>query len=280
MILTGHRSPYFATLPVWGWVAPYAIQSAFVLRGAWPATATDFPSQETGAIPLAVRYNIRIIANYIPRHKPTVKTALIPMEQHPIYLRPANPTHEEGLLFARYLDQAAEGFFRFMLGRRVAEIVAEAYLQPCHDLSYQNAIFAERDGVIVGMATSFTAEQRRQFSDEPLTKAAGSWALRFHVLGIICAPLWRVLDTVAEGDSYLLAIAVDVDLRGEGVGSILIDANEEKARAAGSKRLALDVSAKNTGGRRLYERRGMAVESGWPKARFVSPILLRMVKDL
>ena len=202
------------------------------------------------------------------------------MDQHPIRLRAAEPTHEEGLHFARYLDQAAEGFFRFLLGRRVAEIVAEAYIEPGHDLSYKNATFAVRDGAIVGMATSFTAEQRRQFSDEPLTNAVGSWALRYYVLGTIGAPLWRVLDTVAEGDSYLLAIAVDAALRGEGVGSILIDATEEKARAAGSQRLALDVSAKNTGGRRLYERRGMTVESGWPSSRFFRPILLRMTQDL
>jgi hypothetical protein len=35
------------------------------------------------------------------------------MDRHSIILRAANPTVDEGLAFARYLDEAAEGFFRF-----------------------------------------------------------------------------------------------------------------------------------------------------------------------
>ena len=46
-------------------------------------------------------------------------------------------------MYARYLDEAAEGFFRFMLGRRVADIVAAAYIQPDNDCSYQNVTFPE-----------------------------------------------------------------------------------------------------------------------------------------
>ena len=38
------------------------------------------------------------------------------MDRHSIILRAAKPTLDEGLAFARYLDEAAEGFFRFMLG--------------------------------------------------------------------------------------------------------------------------------------------------------------------
>ena len=62
------------------------------------------------------------------------------MDRHSIVLRAANPTFDEGLAFARYLDEAAEGFFRFMLGRRVGYITATAFAQPDHDLSYQNGL--------------------------------------------------------------------------------------------------------------------------------------------
>jgi hypothetical protein len=34
--------------------------------------------------------------------------------QQAIVLRPAKSTQEEGLVYARYLDQATDGFFRFM----------------------------------------------------------------------------------------------------------------------------------------------------------------------
>ena len=81
------------------------------------------------------------------------------MEPQTIILRPAKPTYDEGLVFAHYLDKAFEGFLGFLLGRRTSDIVATAFIQPDHDFSHQNTTFAERDNVIVGMATGYTAEQ-------------------------------------------------------------------------------------------------------------------------
>jgi len=202
------------------------------------------------------------------------------MDRHSIVLRAAKPTFDEGLVFARYLDEAAEGFFRFMLGGRAAQIVAEAYTQSDNDYSFQNVIIAEHDQLIVGVASGFTAEQRRRFSDQPLKQAAGFPALRMRAVRILCAPLLRILTTIADGDFYLLAIAIDKEIRGEGVGSALMDSIEERARASGSTRLSLDVSAKNEGARRLYERRGMSVESEWPKVRLIPRLFVRMTKTL
>ena len=100
------------------------------------------------------------------------------MDQHSIILRAAKPTIDEGFVFARYLEEVAEGFFRFMLGPRVTDIIATAYTHPNHDYSYENVTFAEYDKVIVGMASGFTAEQHRRFSDQPLKHAAGNRTLR------------------------------------------------------------------------------------------------------
>jgi hypothetical protein len=58
-------------------------------------------------------------------------------EKAPISLRPAAPTVEDGLVFSRLLDQAQEGYFRAMLGRRAGDIIARAFTRPSHDLSYQ-----------------------------------------------------------------------------------------------------------------------------------------------
>jgi ribosomal protein S18 acetylase RimI-like enzyme len=180
-------------------------------------------------------------------------------------VRNAKPTFDEGLACGRYLDEAAEGFFRFMLGQQYKHIIAKAYIQPDHSYSFQNVTFVEHDEHIVGMALGFTAEQNRRFSDQPLKEAAGHRALRMRIVKMLFAPMLRILKTIADGDFYLLAIAIDNELRGEGVGSALMDSVEERARASGSTRLSLDVSAKNQGARRLYERRGMTVESQWPK---------------
>lgn len=182
-----------------------------------------------------------------------------------IHLRAANPTIGDGLAFARYLDQAAEGFFRIMLGRRADEVVAKAFAMPDHGLSYQNATFAERDGVIVGMASGYPAEQRRRTSLQPLKEAAGPHHLRFSIVRTLFAPMMRIIDSIGADEFYLLAIAVDEVLRGQGVGSALADAIEARARAVGKTRLSLDVSAGNTNARRFYEERGMTVASRWPK---------------
>ena len=203
------------------------------------------------------------------------------MEQHSINLRPANPTLDEGLMFARYLDQAAEGFFRFMLGRDSEQIIATAFSQPDHDLSYQNVTFAECNNVIVGMASGYTAEQHRQSSFQPLTQAAGRLHLRMWSVLILFAPIIRIIDSVADDDFYLQAIAVDKELRGAGVGSTLMDYFEKQARINGSKRLCLDVSAQNETALRFYECRGMTVESQWPKRLPIPGLTFyRMVKTL
>jgi len=203
------------------------------------------------------------------------------MDARAITLRPAGPTLDDGLAFARYLDEAAEGFFRFMLGGRAEHIIAAAFAHPDHDLSYQRVTFAERGNVIVGMVSGYTAEQHRCSSREPLKQAAGKRNLRMRIVLILFAPLMRIVDSIGDDDFYLQAIAVDDELRGEGVGSIMMDALEERARATGSARLSLDVSANNEGACRFYERRGMAVTSQWPR-RLAIPRLTfyRMTKEL
>jgi ribosomal protein S18 acetylase RimI-like enzyme len=172
---------------------------------------------------------------------------------------------DEGLAFDRYLNEAAEGFFRFMLGREAGHIIARAFIEPGHDLSYQNVTFAECKSVIVGMVSGYTTKQHRRSSRQPLEEAAGRHYLRMKIVMILFAPLMRIIDSVADGDFYLQAIAVDKEFRGDGVGSLLMNSLEERAHASGSTRLSLDVSTRNKKARRFYERHGMTVESQWPK---------------
>jgi hypothetical protein len=66
-------------------------------------------------------------------------------KDHAISLRPAKPEFEEGLQFAQYLEQAAECFFRTMLDRQSDSIIATAFIEPGHSLSYENVKFVEVD---------------------------------------------------------------------------------------------------------------------------------------
>jgi len=203
------------------------------------------------------------------------------MDQHSIIIRPARPDLEEGRAYARYLDEAAEGFIRFMYGRDYERIIEEAFIKPDNDYSFENAIAAECDGVIVGMASGFTAAQRRSFSDEPLKESAGSATLRIKLVKLLFAPIMRIIYNIPDSDYYVLAIALDKDARGMGIGTMLLDAMEERGREIGSARLSLDVAAGNKGARRLYERRGMTVESQWPRRLPVSKLTFyRMVKPV
>ena len=168
-----------------------------------------------------------------------------------------------------------------MLGRGCSEVIAQAFLQSGHDLSYQHVIFAERGDRLVGMASGYSAEQHRRSSEQPLREAAGYRAIRMAVVGLLCWPLLRFLDTLAEGDFYLQAIAVDRAFRGQGIGSVLIDAVEERARGCGSARFTLDVSTTNNPARKLYENRGMSVTSTSPGILFFTNLrAVRMTKRL
>ncbi len=203
-----------------------------------------------------------------------------PMSQHPVTLRAANPTFEDGQACARYADVASEGFMRVMFGRRFEDIIATAFIQPDHDLSYQNVIFAERDDAIVGMTLAYTAEQHRLSSRQPQRKAAGTLRLRMRIVEVVLAPLMRLNDSIEEGDFYLQFIAVDKAIRIGGVGSVLMDDFEEQAHTSGSTRLSLDVSTENEVARRFYEARGWVVEWGWPKVWFMPSLSVRMTKPL
>jgi ribosomal protein S18 acetylase RimI-like enzyme len=202
------------------------------------------------------------------------------IEEQSISLRPAKPEFEEGLLFAHFLDLAAEGFFRFMLGCKSESIIATAFIDSGHTLSYENVIFAEIDKKIVGMSSTFTENQHRMFSDEPLRRATKRNAIRMQLVRILFAPLWRILETIPEGDFYVQGIAIEPEFRGRGIGSLLMKDIENRAKASGSSRLSLDVSAKNNDARRLYKRLGMIESSAWPNSRFLPTVFIRMSKYL
>ena len=201
------------------------------------------------------------------------------MAEYTVKIRPAEPTFDEGLVYAKYLDEAFEGFFRRLLGRQVANIVAEAFVQPNHAFSHRHALFAETNETIVGMAAGYTFERRRDFSDQPLKQAAGIHVLSKVGAALLCFRL-RFLGKLAEGDFYLQAIAVDATLRGEGIGSALLDSIEDRAGKCGATRFFLDASAGNNDAIRFYKRHGMAIQSTWPSFPLMPSFVVQMTKPL
>ncbi len=184
-------------------------------------------------------------------------------ETPPISLRPAVPTAEDGLAFARLLDEAQEGYFRAALGRRAADVIARAFTEPDHELSYQHVTLAEQSGQIVGMHSGYTAEAHRHFTDGALRAVAGWRGYRLAAFTRLTRRMVRFMNTLSGGDFYVRALAA------------------EPAHAAGSARLALDVAAKNRRARRLYERLGMTAEAESPRwFGLPNTNLIRMTKSL
>jgi ribosomal protein S18 acetylase RimI-like enzyme len=202
------------------------------------------------------------------------------MSSRALTIRPANPTNEDGVFFARFMNMAADGAFRKMFGPRFEEIVTMAYLRPNHDLSCEYAVFAEIDGVVVGMASGYTAEQHARFSDVPLKEAAGRDAFRIACILTLIAPMWRFLHTYDDSDFYLQFLAVDAAHRRKGIGASLIQAMESRGRECGATRFALDVSGRNPDAKHLYERQGLHVRERWPRLRWLPAAVLRMTKPL
>jgi len=203
------------------------------------------------------------------------------METQSIIVRSAKSTHEDGTHFAHYVDIASEGQFRLLLGRQVTEILATAFSQPNHDLSYEHTVFAEVGDEVVGMASGYTAQQHRSSNNEPLKQAAGRRAFfRMACMFALATPVLRFLHSYDDGDFYVQFLAVDDAHRGQGIGSKLIQAMEDRARASRSTHFAIDVARRNKGAHRLYEHQGFKTIRQWPKTRFVRPNILRMTKTL
>jgi ribosomal protein S18 acetylase RimI-like enzyme len=197
-----------------------------------------------------------------------------------VTVRPAKPSYDDGLAFAKYLDEAAEGYFRLLIGKRSDIVIATAFVETGHDLSHEHAVVAELEGVIVGMACGYSDEQHRHSSDEPLRRAAGGLALRMNFIGLLSWPLIRVLGPHGDDEFYLQSIAVDGGRRRMGIGTALMDAMEERARAGRMSSLTLHVSARNERARMLYERRGMSVVATWPGVSYLPSVVHRMSKSL
>ena len=198
-----------------------------------------------------------------------------------ITIRPAVKTLEDGQQFARLFDIAGDGLARWMFGKGFAGIVSKAFLEPDHDLSYEHVWFAETEAGIAGMLSGYSSADHAQSRDGPVMRAAGIQAVRMIATWLVAVRLFSFMDRLPEGDWYLQAVAVDEAHRGAGIGSRLLDYAEATATAAGARRLALDVAVDNDGARRLYERRGLAIEATSPSVPFMPDTAVhRMAKDL
>jgi len=196
-----------------------------------------------------------------------------------VIIRRANPDLEEGLLFAEYLNEASEGFFKSMLGKETYEIIAEAYVKSNNDYSYENALMIEYNNEVVGMVSGYTKSEKECFKKKVLSQSSKGSKFKILMFSFIGRILSRFLGP-RKDDFYIQAIAINNQLRGKGLGQKLLEHITEKAIEKGSKTLSLDVSSKNAKAIKSYNKFGMIVSSKWPNFLNIPSIFTRMEKKL
>ncbi|MEM7275748.1 MAG: hypothetical protein AAF547_21920, partial [Actinomycetota bacterium] len=111
-------------------------------------------------------------------------------------LRPARPDRTDGLAFARWADQAADGLFDLMLGSRAPEIIATVFAESGHELSHQHVTIAEIDDRPVAMISAFMKDELSGTDGSPLEAAAGWRRWRLAAVGFYASRLLQFLERV------------------------------------------------------------------------------------
>ena len=159
------------------------------------------------------------------------------------------------LRMAELINIASGGVVNFLFHDLMPEITPQQIV--AHNLendhgshTYKNAIVAETENRVVGMALSFpalfhkiTAEMRQYFPENRLDHLSDFYAAR------------------VDDSFFLDALCVDQRLRRNGVGSRLISLTKKKAKQSGFEVLSLIVFADNTKALTVYHQHGFEVQA-------------------
>jgi ribosomal protein S18 acetylase RimI-like enzyme len=175
-------------------------------------------------------------------------------------IRRATPA--EGPAAAPLILESGEQLFRYLFYEeraRTIELIARLFAREANELTFASSWIAERGGAAVGvmqLVDRAALARNEGGTGRAITAEMGLlgllWRLpRFGRFAHLVAPIGA--DTL-----YLKLLAVEAAVRGQGVGTRLLERAAERAREQGLARLALDVRADNDGASRLYERCGFA----------------------
>jgi ribosomal protein S18 acetylase RimI-like enzyme len=193
-------------------------------------------------------------------------------------IRKGRPTEKDGFIYARHMIQLIPHLAR-AYGEEAESVIATAYTQPGHVLSFEHVEFAVQEDEVIGTLACFTQEHHIGSVSGGLKKALQS-SRGFRYRTSLLIRFLRRFGPETPNDFYLWGLYVEESLRSQRLGSRLLDIAEARAREYGYSRFVLDVKAGNAGAIRFYERRGMALGDARSRFPFMSPGTYRMTKVL
>lgn len=114
--------------------------------------------------------------------------------------------------------------------------------------SLGRTLVAEEDGAVVGMLTSYSAEDEDSI-DSPLEQY-------YAEVGLPASTKIFTDREAQPNEWYIDSLAVAPAFQGHGIGGSLLDAAPELARKNGYKKISLNVDQTNPGAKHLYVKKG------------------------
>lgn len=184
-----------------------------------------------------------------------------------VILRPAAPADAPDA--AQLIYAAGPALFNRLFGPRPEEAVAffqTLFALPDSVFSFENAIVAEQDGRVVGLAAAVPAAQYHRGSAVPRQILRRGPLFLLRLLTVVFA-LGRSSQPPPPGTYYLGILSVTEPMRGQGIGTRLLEEVHRQAGAAGCTAVCLHADLGNAGARRLYERHGYRTVAEYPTPR-------------
>lgn len=184
-----------------------------------------------------------------------------------VLLRPATPADAPEA--ARLIYAAGPALFSRLFGPRPIDAIAffqTLFALPDSMFSFENAIVAEQDGQVVGLAGAVPAAQYHRGSTVPREMLRRGPLFLLHLVPVIFA-LSRSSQPPPPGTYYLGILSVTEPRRGQGIGTRLLEEIHRHAAAAGCSAVCLHAELNNAGALRLYERHGYRTVAEYPTPR-------------
>lgn len=193
-------------------------------------------------------------------------------------LRDAVPGTADVDAVAWDLETATGGMFSIMLGSRWEDVLRPVIATPGHAWSLARARIAEADDQVAGVLLGGPAQV-----PEPEGSLGLGWGvtrLRLTAVGLAFGPFLAFMSRHDPGEWYVTAVSVKEEMRGRGVGAALLEDAVSRAQGLGMRSIALDVDAKNSGARRLYEHHGFIVTGTSPSAWLAGGVRVQRMRRM